>query len=190
MNTHEASLLATERIRPLKRVEFDRLAADGCFDDEDVELLFGVVVERPKRDPAHDTSIVRLHEALLAQLRKRAEVRNQSAFAASEISQPLPHLMVIPVADYWTERPSRAFLVIEVSNTSLARDRDMKARLYATSDVAEYWIVDLADRVVEVRRARVGDEWTSVHTYQRGERVTLLAFPDVTIDVSDVVPPG
>ena len=190
MNPPDTSLLASERIRPLKRVEFDRLVADGCFDEEDVELLFGVVVERPHRDPAHDTSISRLQKTLFQQIGERAEVRNQSAFAASEISEPVPDLMVIPNANYWTELPSRALLAIEVANSSIARDRRVKAKLYATSEVEEYWIVDLAHRVVEVRRDPVDGEWTSLQTYRRGERFTMKAFADVTIEVSDVVPPG
>jgi hypothetical protein len=80
--------------RPLKRVEYDRLVAEGCFDDEKVELLFGMVVPMVPIDPAHDTSAFRVQRLLFRQLDDRAEVRVNASFAASEISEPVPDIFV------------------------------------------------------------------------------------------------
>jgi len=80
--------LVTEPIRPLKRVEYEKLAAAGCFEDERVELLFGVVVEMTPVDPAHPTSIYHLRRMIERGLGDRAILRAQDPFAASDISEP------------------------------------------------------------------------------------------------------
>jgi len=185
----DPALIANERIRPLKRAEFERLAADGFFDDERVELLFGVVVEMAPIGPPHNESVNRLDALFQRLLGDRARVRCQSAFAASDISEPQPDIFVVPDGDYWRENPQKALLVIEVASSSLRRDRGIKSTLYATSEVDEYWIVDLERGTMEVRSDRVDGNWTNIQTFRRGERVAPLAFPDVTIEVSDVVPP-
>ena len=185
----DPSLIANERIRPLKREEYDRLVAAGSFEDEQVELLFGVVVEMAPIGPPHSESVNRLDRILGKMLGDRACVRCQASLAASEISEPQPDVFVVANGDYWHEHPRKALLVIEVASSSLRRDRGIKSMLYATSEVDEYWIVDLDHGTIEVRRDRVDGNWTNVQTFRRGERVAMLAFPDVAIDVSEVVPP-
>jgi Uma2 family endonuclease len=189
MSSPETILRSSEPIRPLKRVEFERLAAEGFFDDERVELLFGLVVPMSPISPPHGESCERLRELLVECLDGRARVRSQNAFAASDISEPQPDVVVVPAAQYWQEHPTHAYLVVEVAWSSLAKDRGPKAVLYARADVDEYWIVDVEGGVVEVFRDHVDGEWRSRTTYRRGETVAMAAFPDVTVAVSDVLPP-
>lgn len=181
--------METEGHRPLKRVEYERLAAEGCFADERVELLFGVVVEMPPIDPAHQTSSYRVRRAIELALGHRAEVREASPFAASTISEPEPDVMVVPTGDYWSAHPARAHLVVEVARSSLRRDRGVKLRLYAQAAVAEYWIVNQEEGTIEVYRDPQEGEWRSKATHARSEAVSMLAFPDVTVAVADVLPP-
>lgn len=114
-----AASLITNPIRPLKRIEYERLAAEGYFDEERVELLFGLVVAMSPIDPAHSESVRRLDELLRDRLAGRARVSCQSPFAATEDSEPEPDLVVMPAGSYWTAHPDRAYLVIEVARTSL-----------------------------------------------------------------------
>ena len=183
------SLLSGERIRPLRRVEYEKLAEQGCFDDERVELLFGVVVEMTPTDPPHNTSVYHVRRAIERAVGERAIVREQSSFAASDISEPEPDVFVIPNGDYWSVNPTRAFLVVEVADSSLRKDRGLKARLYATSDVAEYWVVDVVNGTVEVFRDAERGKWKTITLHRRGERVAMRAFPDVEVAVAEVVPP-
>jgi Uma2 family endonuclease len=181
--------LRPERVRPLKRVEFERMAELGMFDDERVELLRGQVVVMTPVDSAHNTSVARLAKALTLGLGYRAEVRGQSSFVAEEESEPLPDVSVLPPGNYWDHNPAQAFLLIEVADTSLRKDRDIKSRLYAEAGVPEYWIVDLVGRAIEVYRQPDQGEYRSVVRHGDGERVALLAFSDVTVAVNDVLPP-
>ena len=182
-------LLATEGFRPLKRVEFDQLGSMGYFDDEKVELLFGVVVEMAPIDPAHAESTDDVRRILGIALGDRARVLSQRPFAASEISEPLPDVFVVPTGSYRSAHPARAHLVVEVSRSSLSRDRGPKAQLYGMSEVEEYWIVNLAKDVVEVYRDPEGGQWRSKSTYRRDGVIAMVAFPDVAIAVSDILPP-
>ncbi len=189
MSTPEKIVRADAAIRPLKRVEYERLAADGCFEDERVELLFGVVVPMAPIDPSHSESTEVIGEALRRRLGERARVRSQNPFAASDISEPEPDVLVVPNGDYWRAHPTRAYLVVEVAHSSLQRDRGPKLALYALADVDEYWIVNHVDGVVEVYRDRHAGEWRSRSTHRRGDRIAMAAFPDVEVAVSEVLPP-
>lgn len=187
--TSPAAMLATEAIRPLKRIEYERLAAEGFFEDEKVELLFGVVVKMAPLDPSHNSSVHQVQMALLRQVGERALTRCQSSFAASEDSEPQPDVFVIPNGDYWHENPSRAYLVVEVAFSSHRRDRGPKALLYSLSQVDEYWIVDVVTGTVEVYRDPHEGTWQSKSTHHRGDVIAMRAFPDVRVAVSEMVPP-
>jgi Uma2 family endonuclease len=177
-------------VRPLKRVEYEKLAAEGFFKDERVELVFGVVVAMTPIDPAHGESVDRLDDMLRRQLAGRARVRCQGAFAATEDSEPQPDIYVFPNGDYWDAQPDRAYLVIEVARSSLDYDRDTKSLLYGVSQVDEYWIVNHAEDVIEVYRDRHDGRWRTMTTHRRGDTIAMVGFPDVQIAVTDVLPPA
>lgn len=186
----DAEGIEPARIRPLKRSEYDQLVLLGAFEDERVELLYGTVVTMSPTDPSHDESIDSLDELLSDLLRGRARVRVQSSFAASDDSEPVPDILVVPAQTYWRDHPSRAHLVIEVARTSLRKDRGIKARLYGSVTVEEYWIVEVDAGCVHVLRDPDGEgHWRSRQVARRGETLTLVAFPDVSVPVDRVLPP-
>jgi Uma2 family endonuclease len=188
MSTPE-TVMRTEPTRPLKRIEYERLAAEGFFEDEKVELLFGAVVPMTPIDPSHSHATTRVSEMLMRALGQRAYVRAQQPLAASDISEPEPDIAVVPRVEMWSEHPARAFLIVEVARTSLRRDKGPKSLLYGLADVNEYWIINLVDDVVEVYRDRHNGEWRQRTTHQRGDTIAMLAFPDVQIAISEILPP-
>jgi Uma2 family endonuclease len=190
MLPHPASLIANP-IRPLKRVEYDKLVAEGCFRKERVELIFGMVVAMSPTDPAHGESMWRVDDRLRRNLGDRARVACQRPFAATDDSEPEPDIVVFPPGDYWDAHPDRAYLVVEVARSSLEHDQGPKALLYAMSQVDEYWIVDHAGGVVEIYRDRQTDgSWQTRQTFARGDVIAMQAFPDVQISVADILPPA
>lgn len=130
-----------------------------------------------------------MRDALSRALGHRARVLSQRPFAASDVSEPEPDVFVVPTGQYRTEHPTRAYLVVEVSNSSLSRDRGLKAKLYGMSQVDEYWIVNLVKDVVEVYGDPKDGVWQTKLVYQRGALLRLAAIPDVEIAVSDLLPP-
>jgi len=150
-----ARSIPPESFRGLKRAEYDKLVELGYFHDEHVELVFGAVVEMSPIGPAHVQSTSRVRRMLEGQLAARARVEAQVPFAATDDSEPEPDVYVFPNGDYWDAHPGRAYLIIEVAESSLRWDRTTKALLYGISQVDEYWIVNLVENVVEVYRDRV-----------------------------------
>lgn len=172
-------------IRPLRRVEYDQLIALGAFEDEKIELLDGELVAMSPIGTRHHSAVQRLNELLVLALHSRAAVYCQGPFAASELSEPEPDLLVVPRADYLDHHPSVAHLIIEVSDSSLAKDRGRKLRMYASCGVPEYWVVNLVECCVEVYRNAEGASYADMTRYERGQSIQLLAFDDVSIAVSD-----
>jgi len=190
MSASEPVAIEPQDIRRLSRSEYRQLAATGIFDDERVELLYGQIVAMSPADPSHDTSVSRLVRLLILALGERAEVRGQCSFAATDDSEPVPDVVVAPGQDYWREHPTEALLVIEVARTSLRKDRGVKARLYGSVAVREYWIVDVEHGCVQVLREPDGrGGWAARRTAERGDSIALAAFPDVVIDVASILPP-
>jgi Uma2 family endonuclease len=181
-------MLATlpETYRPLRRLEYEKLAALGTFEDERIELLDGVLFPMSPPAPPHSSAIDLLNVILVRALGDRARVRVQNPFAASDISEPQPDLLVAPLGDYRKEHPSEALLVIEVADSSLAIDRGRKRRIYAERGVPEYWIVDVAAERVEVYREPSDGVFAISEIRTKSDSITLLRFPDVTVHVEDV----
>lgn len=176
---------APEQIRPLRRVEYEKLVALGTFAGERIELIQGALRQMSPIGPPHTSTVDLLTELLVLALVGRARVRVQGSFAASELSEPEPDFCILPLGDYRTAHPSQAHLIIEVADSSLRYDRGEKAQLYAACGVPEYWIVNLVDRVVEVHREPSAGGYRQVATVLRGARLPLLAFPDVELAVDD-----
>lgn len=177
-----------EAIRPIKLVEYERLAESGAFDDERVELLYGRIVEMPPQGNLHSFGITRLNALLVRGLGERACVRIQMPFTAPHESLPEPDVAVVAPGDYIDARPSAAYLVVEVADSSLAIDR-AKALLYAHAHVAEYWIVDVRGDAVEVHREPTEAGYARVTRYERGDEVVVPEFADVIVPVAQVLPP-
>jgi Uma2 family endonuclease len=183
-----ADLVASERVRPLRRIEYERMVDEGFFqEDERIELLDGVIVEMTPQGTRHAVVIERLSHLLFAAVGGRARVRIQLPFAASEVSLPEPDVAVVQGGDYELAHPSQARLIVEVAESSLSKDRLVKARVYATAGVTEYWVIDIVAKTIEVCSDPVDGQYKQIRAARPGEVIRLLAFPDVEIAVSDVV---
>src|SRR6202142_4152630 len=156
--------------RPLTRAEYDRMGDLHFFRGERVELVRGTVVRKSPIGPSHASVVDRLVELLVPPLVGRARVRVQQPFAASDESEPEPDIAVVPSGSYSERHPDRAMLIIEVAESSLEYDRETKGPLYAACGVAEYWIVDVGDRVIDVCTEPSGGRYASVRRARAGER--------------------
>src|SRR5262245_12202727 len=186
------------RTRRWTRKEYDRLIEIGVFhEDESLELLGGeLIVGEPQSSP-HYTAIGLVEEALRAALGAGWLVRPHGPVALDEESEPEPDISLVPGTwrDYSVEHPARPVLVVEVSVSRLTFDRDHKGSLYARAGLADYWILNLVDRVLEIYRrpvedpaARFGWRYASIERLGAGSSASPLAAPDARIQVSDLLP--
>lgn len=182
------SLIAPDSPRPLLREEYDRMVDLGFFEDERVELLDGMVVQMSPQGPQHAWVIMCLNALLVEGLGRRAHVRPQLPFAASDISEPEPDLMVVEPGLGPEAHPSAALLVVEVAQTSQRKDRLLKGRIYATAGVPEVWLVDLVAGTLSVLTEPDGQGYRLERRYMRGDTVAPAAFPDLVLRVEDFIP--
>jgi Uma2 family endonuclease len=185
------------RTRRWTRVAYERMIDCGILHEDDrVELLDGLlVVKEPQGDPhaiAVDLALASLRQAFGAGWL----VRPHAPLAVGGRSRPEPDITVVPGAprDY-RRTPRHAALVLEVSDSRLAYDRTRKAAVYARGGIADYWIVNLVDMVVEIRRdpgrlAPPGHGWAyrSLKTFRPPESIAPLAAPGSRIPVADLLP--
>jgi Uma2 family endonuclease len=180
--------LAPETVRPLLRREYEAMVALGLFEDERVELIEGTLVTMSPQGSAHAEVLTRLTRELLPRLLTRALVRVQSPLALGDRSEPEPDLALVPLGDYAAGHPSAAYLVVEVADSSLAKDAGVKAALYARAGIPEYWIVDLAARELIVHHGPRGAAWASVARLGAEASVAPEAFADVALSVGAIIP--
>jgi Uma2 family endonuclease len=182
----------------MTRARYDRLIDVGIFGPEDrVELLDGLLVAREPQGERHATVVALVRAALERAFGRRYHIREEKPVALDERSEPEPDIVVVPGGprDYLTAHPSRPVLIVEVADTSLKLDRLRKGGLYARAGIAEYWIVNLVDEVLEVYREPVpppsgGGDWKydSVRRLQRQAVVTPLGVPRARIRVAALLP--
>jgi Uma2 family endonuclease len=183
-------------VRRWKRAEYERLVDLGVFAGDPVELIGGhLIVAEPQNSP-HATALGAADDALRAVLPPGFIVRAQMPISLDDESVPEPDLAVVPGrrADYGQGHPTRAVLVVEVADSSLHFDRREKGSLYARARIAEYWIVNLIDRVVEVYRdpepdpaAAHGWGYRSASRLAPPAVVTPVALPSAQVGVGDLL---
>jgi Uma2 family endonuclease len=179
----------------LTSAEYIALFEQGVITEQDrVELIEGEVVEKAMIGHLHAGRVGRVDHLLQRLLGGRALVISQSTVLLSQVSMPEPDFVILRWRDDFYESryatPADMLALIEVADSSLAFDRGRKLRIYAAAGVEEYWLLNLVDGVLEVYR-QPGPHlrgYASVTTLRRGDRVAFLAFPELAIEVEDLMP--
>lgn len=186
-------------VRPMTREEYEKAGEVGIFGPEErLELIGGEVVKKVSPQLTPHAIGVRLAEtALRRAFGEGYEVRGQLPLALGLHSEPEPDVSVVvgSVRDYEKEHPKTALLVVEVADSSVRLDRKVKASLYAAAGIADYWLVNLPERVVEIHRepAPMADEpfghhYRSITRHPETAIVSPLAAAAATIRVADLLP--
>ena len=180
------------------RREYRKLGELGILrEDEPVELIDGqLIVAEPKGTP-HSTAVALTADALHRAFGAGWLVRQQDPIAIGDHSEPEPDVVVVPGSprDYLDDHPARPVLLVEVAEASLLYDRHHKGSLYARAGLADYWIVNLVDRRLEVYRrpaedpgAEFGWRYLGVEILAAGSSVAPLARRGARIAVADLLP--
>ena len=142
-------------LRNFSRIDYDKMIDAGVLgEDEHVELVGGAVVEMRPEGPHHAGTIDLCADVLRRIFGEGFTVRVQHPLVIDPDAEPEPDIAVVAGDPrvHLDAHPRSAVLVVEVAESSLAFDRREKALLYARAAIPEYWIVNLAERVVEVHR--------------------------------------
>jgi Uma2 family endonuclease len=184
--------------RKWTRVEYERLVEAEFLGPQDrIELVGGAMVCKEPQYSPHATSISLVQRVLTEVFGPGWVVRSQMPVALDDESEPEPDVAVVAgdPRDYRDAHPTRPVLVVEVALSRLGFDRERKGSLYARAGLADYWIVNLPDRRLEVYRGPVPDGaapfgWRYGTALALGpdERVAPLAAPEASVAVADLLP--
>jgi Uma2 family endonuclease len=159
-----------------------RMVEAGVLDEHDrVELAEGVLVDMVPVGAEHDGATAWLTRHFARVDSDGWEVRIQSVLLVAG-GYLLPDLALVAPMPRSTQ-PTTAHLVIEVAQSSQARDRE-KAPDYATADVHEYWIVDLLARTVTVHRHPLAGAYQETTTFADGASIKPLLADAPAVDVT------
>ena len=174
--------------------EYYAMAEAGILaPDERVELLDGDVIAMPPINEWHASRVGRFTNTLPAQFQGQAIVWIQNPVRLDDASEPQPDVMLLRWRDDFYEGghpgPADVLLLIEVSDTTVDYDRSAKLAAYAVAGIPEVWIASRRDRRIESYSDPDGDQYTTVRYYGAGESISPQAFPDVILQVDQIIPP-
>ena len=161
------------------------------------ELVEGEIIDKMGQKRPHALVIMQLAAWLFSlfgasfvQIQLPIRVKGKDR----DTSEPEPDAAVLvrPGSDFPDDTPEAAYvsLVIEVSDTTLRFDRTTKAALYARSNIAEYWVIDIEGRRVYAHRNPTADGYAETLAYSAGEEIATLARPNAPIAVAELLPPA
>jgi Uma2 family endonuclease len=172
--------------------EYHKMAENGVLtEDSRVELIDGVIIDIPPIGPGHAGNVNWFTDVFRALFGGLAHLSIQNPVRLGLRVEPQPDVMLLrPRADHYRSShpgPEDVLLLVEVADSSLTYDRKTKARIYARAGIADYWIVNLVDATVEVHRDPERGRYRSVRVLKPGDSIQPLAFPEVSIAVSEVL---
>ncbi len=182
--------------------EYYRLYELGFFEGERVQLINGEIIEMAAMNGPHATATNKTRKLLERIFEGDGAigdytVRCQMPISLPNNSVPEPDVAVVEGNDddYIIIHPRTAALVVEISDTTLHPDQNAKVALYAAAGIAEYWIVNLKERQLEVRRQptpRAENEaeyfYSQILIFQENESVAPLAASNASIEVAALLP--
>ncbi len=179
---------------PFTLDDYHRLAEVGMLGEDDrVELLDGQIVEMSPIGPRHAAAVRNLARLLYRRLGDAVLLGVQDPVVLDPRSEPQPDIAVLkPRRDAYSgahPRPGDVLLVIEVADTSLESDRDVKLPLYAAAGISEAWLLDLEHEVVEVHRQPAATGYRDVQALARGGTLAALLVPTGDLSVDEVLGP-
>ena len=174
--------------RPLTVAEYHRMGEAGILGEDDrVELIEGELIAMAPIGSDHAGTSNALNRALVRLVGDQGIVAAGNPVQLDDYSEPQPDFTVLrPRADDYrraTPRPADVLLIVEVSNSSLRYDRNVKLPLYARHGIPEIWVVNLAAGEVEVYREPAGDGYASVAHVGRDGALAPLLLPGAAIPV-------
>jgi Uma2 family endonuclease len=174
--------------------DYHRMGEMGILaPDERTELINGQIVLMAAKGTPHVTSLCLLANELRDQLGNTALVRTQDPIQLDDWSEPEPDLVIVrgTVLDYCDRhpRPNDVELVVEVADSTLKQDCEIKDKLYAQAGITDYWVLDLKNRQLHIFRHPTPTGYTHHLILTEPNAITPLAFPALSLSLTNLLPP-
>lgn len=185
---------ADERVWRMPVARYHAMIRSGVLTDDDrLELLEGVLVEKMSKNPGHRIATRKTCDALRAVLPAGWYADEQAPVTTAD-SEPESDISIVrgSTNDYADRHPGPAdvTLAIEVADSSLRRDRGTKKRIYARARIATYWLLDLNARTLEVYSEPRNDDYTAQQVFTEQDRVRLVLAGETvaSIPIAEFLP--
>ncbi len=177
----------------LRVEEYDKMVASGVFDeDERIELWNGVIIKMSPKGINHRNATTKTTDYFYEYLRKKSLIQVQDPIRLDDFSEPEPDVVLAesPLSRYASRHPAPKdiYLIVEIAESSIEIDR-RKADKYAQNGIRQYLILNLNTNEIEDYREPSEDGYRFKKTYSAEESFELVAFPEIKIKVSDLLPP-
>lgn len=172
--------------------QYHQMSEAGILSENDkVELINGEIIEMSPIGRRHTACVNRLNSVFSELLGKKVIVAVQNPILLNNLSEPEPDIALLkPRTDFYESghpQPQDIFLLIEVADSSIEYDRDVKIPLYASSGITEVWLVDIYQQVIIVYRYPSENGYRDIQTLSRGEKLSISAFPENNLLVDDIL---
>lgn len=162
--------------------------------EERVELILGQIIRMAAKGTAHSAAITRTRRLLESRLGDQVLLRLQDPIELDDYSEPEPDIAVVVLdpLDYEDHHPtvSEVFLIIEIADSSLQYDCEVKAPVYARSGIRDYWVLDVNRRQLHVYRLPSPEGYQSETVLAEEVAISPIAFPDCEIRVREMFCPN
>lgn len=174
--------------------EYHRMIEAGVFNEDGrIELLDGRIVKMTPKSVRHAAVNEDASDFFKRLLKKRAVVRSQNPVVLDDSSEPEPDIVVArpPKTKYYKHHPTPQdiILVMEIADSSLDHDRRKKSLAYAQSGIVQYLVLNLKTSELIDFREPSPEGYRSYKTLRADEALSLVTFPEVRIQVSELLPP-
>lgn len=172
--------------------DYDKMIEHGILTaDDKVELLNGVIIEKMPKGTKHALSNDIFADLLKEKLGEKVYVRSQNPIVLDDYSEPEPDIVLAkPPREIYLERhpnPEDILLIIEISDSTLGRDRVTKSLAYSKAGIEQYLLLNLQNETLEEYREPSEDGYQFKRTLRKGDSLNLTAFPEVEIKVDDLL---
>lgn len=172
--------------------EFHRMAEAGILSEDDrVELIEGEIVEMAPIRMRHAMCVARLVELLTESVRRRAIVWPQNSVILNDGTELQPDVALLRLRHYSEDELAPGaddiIFVVEVSDSTLSKDRLVKAPHYARAAIAEFWLINLQESVIEVYATPSSGAYQQMKRVERGASLQVPGLTDIRLNVNDIL---
>lgn len=172
--------------------EYYLMYESGVFaNGERVELIRGEIIKMAAIGRRHAACVDRCNDVFAYKLGKKVLIRIQNPLALDNTSEPEPDVLLLKrKVDYYESghpRPADVFLLIEVADSTIDSDRELKIPIYAEDGITEVWLIDINSACIEAYRNPTAEGYQDIQKFYRGQNLSILAFPDLSITVDEIL---
>jgi Uma2 family endonuclease len=172
--------------------EYHQMNQAGILSEDDrVELINGEILEMSPIGTRHATCVRRLINLLVQILGQAAIIDAQNPIILNNFSEPQPDITLLKSrADFYASghpQPEDILLLIEVADSTIEYDREIKIPLYANHEIAEVWLVDIDQQIITVYCQPSAEGYRKIDKFERGQTLFISYFPDIKIKIEQIL---